>query len=224
MRITHNFLLQGVEFIVHDRINAITLMSVYLKMKTKYFLIALLMLALAACKPAGQQNQFSATDVTGADFAQTLSLTDHTGQPRSLADFKGKVVAIFFGYTHCPDVCPTTMADMKQTMKLLGARSDELQVLFVTLDPERDTQQVLAQYVPSFDKRFIGLYGTQEETAKATADFKIFASKVENSGKSGYTIDHSAGVYLYDKTGKIRLYVAYGEKPAVIAADIEKLL
>lgn len=193
-------------------------------MKTRYFLMALLLLAVAACKPAAQQNQFSATDVTGADFAQTLNLTDHTGKPRSLADFKGKAVAIFFGYTHCPDVCPTTMADMKQIMKLLGSRADELQVLFVTLDPERDTQEVLAQYVPSFDKRFIGLYGTKEETAKTANDFKIFASKVENSGRSGYTIDHSAGLYLYDKTGKIRLYVAYGEKPAVIAADIEKLL
>jgi len=223
MRIAHNFLLQGVEFIVHDRITAITFMT-SINMKTRYFLMMLLILAVSACKPGAQQNQFSATDVTGADFAQTFNLTDHTGKPRSLTDFKGKVVAIFFGYTHCPDVCPTTMADMKQTMKLLGAHADELQVLFVTLDPERDTQQVLAQYVPSFDKRFIGLYGTQEEIAKATADFKIFASKVENSGRSGYTIDHSAGLYLYDKTGKIRLYVAYGEKPAVIAADIEKLM
>ena len=193
-------------------------------MKTKYYLIVLLMFVLAACKPADQQNQFAATDITGADFAQTLNLTDHTGKPRSLADFQGKVVALFFGYTHCPDVCPTTMADLKQTMKLLGTQADELQVLFVTLDPERDTQEVLAQYVPSFDKRFIGLFGTQEQTAKATADFKIFASRVENSGRSGYTIDHSAGVYIYDKAGKIRLYVAYGEKPQVIAADIKKLL
>ena len=193
-------------------------------MKTKYYLIVLLMFVLAACKPADQQNQFAATDITGADFAQTLNLTDHTGKPRSLADFQGKVVALFFGYTHCPDVCPTTMADLKQTMKLLGTQADELQVLFVTLDPERDTQEVLAQYVPSFDKRFIGLFGTQEQISKATADFKIFASRVENSGKSGYTIDHSAGVYIYDKAGKIRLYVAYGEKPQVIAADIKKLL
>ena len=193
-------------------------------MKIRYFLFVLLMLLLSACKPAAQQNQFLATDITGADFAQSLNLTDHTGKPRALTDFKGKVVAIFFGYTHCPDVCPTTMADLKQTMKLLGARADELQVLFVTLDPERDTQEVLAQYVPSFDKRFIGLYGTQEETAKATADFKIFASRVENSGKSGYTIDHSAGIYVYDKYGKIRLYVEYGQQPARIAADINKLM
>lgn len=193
-------------------------------MKTKYFLIALLMFVLAACKPADQQNQFSATDITGADFAQSLNLTDHTGKPRALTDFKGKVVALFFGYTHCPDVCPTTMSDLKQTMKLLGSEADQVQVLFVTLDPERDTQALLAQYVPGFDSRFIGLYGTQEQIAKATADFKIFASRVENSGRSGYTIDHSAGVYIYDKAGKIRLYVAYGEKPQVIAADIKKLL
>ncbi len=217
------FLLQGVEFIVHDRILIVKLMSV-ISMKIRYFLITLLILAVTACKPSAQQSQFSATDISGADFAQALNLTDHTGAPRALADFKGKVVALFFGYTHCPDVCPTTMADLKQAMKLLGAQSDDVQVLFVTLDPERDTREVLAQYVPSFDPRFIGLYGTKDEIAKVTDDFKIFASRVQNSGRSGYTIDHSAGVYLYDKTGKIRLYVAYGEKPAVIAADIEKLM
>ena len=182
------------------------------------------MVVLAACKQADQQNQFSATDITGADFAQNLNLTDHTGKPRALTDFKGKVVALFFGYTHCPDVCPTTMSDLKQAMKLLGSDADQVQVLFVTLDPGRDTQALLAQYVPGFDSRFIGLYGTQEQIDKATADFKIFASRVENSGRSGYTIDHSAGVYIYDKAGKIRLYVAYGEKPQVIAADIKKLL
>jgi protein SCO1/2 len=193
-------------------------------MKIKYFLMVFLIGVLAACKPASQQNQFSATDISGADFAQTLNLTDHTGKARSLGEFKGKVVALFFGYTHCPDVCPTTMADLKQTMQLLGTQADGLQVLFVTLDPERDTQEVLAQYVPAFDKRFIGLYGSKDEIAATTKDFKIFALKVENSGKSGYTIDHSAGLYLYDKTGKIRLYVDYGTKPDVLAADIKKLL
>jgi len=179
---------------------------------------------LAACKPASQQAEFAATDIAGADFAQTLNLTDHTGQPRSLADYKGKVIALFFGYTHCPDVCPTTMADLKQVAKLLGTRSNELQVLFVTLDPERDTKEVLAQFVPAFDKHFVGLYGSKDEIAKAASDFKIYATKVENSGISGYTIDHSAGVYIFDKYGKIKLYVAYGEKPAVIAEDIKKLL
>lgn len=186
--------------------------------------LIVLALVLSACQPSAENGQFIATDITGADFAQTLSLTDHTGKPRTLADFNGKVVALFFGYTHCPDVCPTTMVDLKHTMKLLGTRADEFQVLFVTLDPERDTQALLAQYVPEFDARFIGLYGTKEEIAAVAKDFKIFAAKVENSGKSGYTIDHSAGMYVFDKTGKVRLYVDYGAKPADIAADIKKLL
>lgn len=208
---------------MHDRIHCIRTLDEKI-MKLKYLLLVLLMALLGACKPATQQNQFSATDVTGAEFAQTLNLTDHTGKPRTLEDFKGKVIALFFGYTHCPDVCPTTMTDLKQSMKLLGVDAEQVQVLFVTLDPERDTQQVLAQFIPAFDKRFIGLYGTKEQTATVTKEFKIFAAKVENSGKSGYTIDHSAGLYLYDKSGKIRLYVDYGTKPNVLAADIKKLL
>ena len=193
-------------------------------MKLKYLLLILFVTLLAACKPSAPQAQFSATDVTGAAFAKTLNLTDHNGKPRTLADFKGKVVALFFGYTHCPDVCPTTMTDLKQSMKLLGDDAEQVQVLFVTLDPERDTQQVLAQYIPAFDKRFIGLYGTQQQTATVTKEFKIFAAKVESGGKSGYTIDHSAGLYLYDKAGNIRLYADYGTKPDALAADIKKLL
>lgn len=186
--------------------------------------IIVLAAVLSACQPSTESGQFVATDITGADFAQNLNLTDHTGKPRTLADFNGKVVALFFGYTHCPDVCPTTMVDLQRATKLLGKRADEFQVLFITLDPERDTQEVLAQYVPELDKRFIGLYGTKEEIAAVARDFKIFAAKVENSGKSGYTIDHSAGMYIFDKTGKVRLYVDYGAEPADIAADIKKLL
>jgi protein SCO1/2 len=187
-------------------------------------LLAAWIATLVGCSSASDTGQFKATDISGADFGQALNLTDHTGKPRTLADFKGKVVALFFGYTHCPDVCPTTMADMRQVTKLLGSHADEMQVLFVTLDPERDTKEVLAQYVPGFDKRFIGLYGTNEEVAAAVRDFKIFAAKVESKGRSGYTIDHSAGVYLFDKTGKIRLYVDYGAKPADVASDVQKLL
>jgi protein SCO1/2 len=179
---------------------------------------------LAACKPATDTTKLVATDITGADFAQSLSLTDHTGQPRTLAEFKGKAVALFFGYTHCPDVCPTTMTDMKKTMKLLGPRADEVQVLFVTLDPERDTQEILAKFVPSFDKRFLGLRGSNEEIAATAATFKIFSNKVKTEGKAGYTIDHSAGMYVFDKLGKIRLYVDYGEKPEDIANDIKTIL
>lgn len=192
----------------------------------RFLSAGLLISLLSACNPskdAGGAAKFNATDISGADFAQTLNLKDHTGKPRTLADFKGKVVALFFGYSHCPDVCPTTMADMKQTMKLLGASADKFQVLFVTLDPERDTQEILAQYVPGFDSRFIGLYGSKEEIATTVKDFKIFANKVESEGRSGYTIDHSAGIYLFDTAGKIRLYVDYGTKPADIAGDVQKL-
>ena len=179
---------------------------------------------LSACKPAVEGSKFVATDITGADFGQSFNLTDHTGQPRKRDDFKGKVVVLFFGYTHCPDVCPTTMFDLKQTMNILGPQADEVQVLFITLDPARDSQSVLAQFVPSFDKRFIGLRA-DEATIAATANaFKIYSKKVEAEGKGGYTLDHSAGTYIYDKTGKIRLYADYGEKPADLANDIKQIL
>jgi protein SCO1/2 len=190
----------------------------------KVMSLLLLISALAACKPTSEANQLVATDITGADFAQDFHLTDHNGQARHMADFKGKAVALFFGYTHCPDVCPTTMVDLKQTMKLLGPRADELQVLFVTLDPERDTQDVLAKFVPAFDPRFIGLRGSVAETAATAKIFKIFSSKVQSEGRSGYTIDHSAGMYVFDKAGKIRLYIDYGEKPAEMASDIKQIL
>jgi len=192
--------------------------------RIKLVFLLLLFVFLSACQPTTGGNQLVATDITGADFEQNMRLTDHTGNIRTLADFKGKVVALFFGYTHCPDVCPTTMVDFKQTMKLLGDQANEVQVLFVTLDPERDTPEVLAQFVPSFDQRFIGLTGTLEEITATASMFKIFSSKVAAEGRSGYTIDHSAGTYIYDKNGKIRLYVEYGEKPADLANDIKTLL
>ena len=192
------------------------------------FLVILLSI-LAACSPqqgGAEKNdsQFISTDITGADFAKAMSLTDHTGKVRSMADFKGKVVVLFFGYTHCPDVCPTTMSDLKNTMKLLGEQSDQVQVLFITADPERDTQEVLAQFVPSFDKRFIGLRGDVAQTKSTLNNFKIFYSKVEGKTPADYMIDHSAGMYAFDKEGKVRLYLAYGMKPADIASDIKKLL
>ena len=179
---------------------------------------------LFACQPASAPNDFLATDISYTHLGNRLSLTDHTGRPRTLADFNGKVIALFFGYTHCPDVCPTTMSDMKKVMKQLGEQSDQLQVLFVTLDPERDTQQVLSQYVPGFDPRFVGLTGSNAAIATTVNDFKIFSNKVSNHGHSGYTIDHSAGIYIFDQHGKIRLYVNYGTKPTDIANDIKKLL
>lgn len=184
----------------------------------------LAMLGLLAGCNFNKEPELYGTDLTGASFANTLSLTDHTGKPRTLEDFKGKVVVLFFGYTHCPDVCPTTMSDLAQAMKLLGPKSDEVQVLFVTVDPERDTQQVLADFVPSFDPRFIGLWGTPEQLAETAKNFKIFYSKQETAGQSDYTIDHSAGVYVFDKQGHVRIYVKYGEKPQEIAHDLKTLL
>lgn len=178
---------------------------------------------LTACN-MNKEPELYGTDITGASFANTLNLTDHTGKARTLEDFKGKVVVLFFGYTQCPDVCPTTMADLANTMKLLGEKSDEVQVLFVTVDPERDTQALLAEYVPSFDPRFIGLHGTSEQLADTAKNFKIFYSKQDAEGKSEYTIDHSAGVYVFDKQGNVRIYVKYGQKPEEIAHDLKTLL
>ncbi len=190
----------------------------------KKIFVFVFLLMLSACSPAKTPTPFIATDITGADFAKSLTLTDHNGNKRNMAEFKGKAVVLFFGYTHCPDVCPTTMSDLKQAMKLLGDKSNEVQVLFVTVDPQRDTQAVLAQFVPSFDKRFIGLWGSLQETAETLGNFKIFYSKVLGKGENDYSIDHSAGMYVFDKKGKVRLYMGYGQKPADIANDISKLL
>lgn len=192
----------------------------------KLFIFALLFI-LSACDGSQSSTANSpliATDITGAEFAKPFTLTDHTGKKRSMSDFTGKVVVLFFGYTHCPDVCPTTMSDLKSTMKLLGDKSNEVQVLFVTLDPQRDTQEVLAKFVPSFDERFIGLWGGLQETAETLGSYKIFFSKVPGDSEKNYTIDHSSGLYVFDKAGKVRYYMSYGEKPADMASDIKKLL
>ena len=187
----------------------------------KLFVFAILLMSVA-CSPAPAA--FVATDITGADFNKPLNLTDHFGKKRTMSDFKGKVVVLFFGYTHCPDVCPTTMVELKNTMKLLGDKANEVQVLFVTVDPQRDTQEVLSQFVPSFDKRFIGLWGSLQETAETLGNFKIYYAKVPGKTAADYTIDHSSGMYVFDKQGKIRLYTSFGQKPADVASDIKKLL
>lgn len=185
----------------------------------------LLCLALVACgKQEAQEPRFVGTDISGAQFGNPLALTDHHGVPRKLADFKGKVVGLFFGYTHCPDVCPTTMDDMSKALRLLGDDRSQVQVLFVTLDPERDTQEVLAQYVPSFDGSFIGLYGDVATTEQVAKDFKLFYKKQAASGKGGYTIDHSAGIYVFDKQGALRVFMNHGQKPQDIAHDLKQLM
>jgi protein SCO1 len=167
---------------------------------------------------------FKNTDLTGLDYAKDFALTDHNGKPRKLADFRGKAVVMFFGYTQCPDVCPTTMAEMSAVMQELGPLADQVQVLFVTVDPERDTQALLAQYVPAFDKRFLGLYGTPEQTMAVARDFKVFYAKVPGKSAGSYTMDHTAGSYVFDKEGKIRLFVRHGLGPGPIVHDLKLIL
>jgi protein SCO1/2 len=185
-----------------------------------------LTVSLAACDklPGKPKVSFQNTDVTGLDYAKGFALTDHTGKPRTLADFKGKVVVVFFGYTQCPDVCPTTMAEMASVMQKLGPLADQVQVLFITLDPERDTQQLLASYVPAFDKRFIGLRGTLEQTAKTAKEFKVFYAKVPGTDPGSYTIDHTAGSYVFDRDGRLRLFIRHGQGPDPIVHDLRQLL
>lgn len=186
-------------------------------------IVTVLVLGCSA-SPNEDKLQFVGTDIFGVRFGKDFLLTDHTGKQRRLADFRGKVVALFFGYTHCPDVCPTTMANMAQAVKMLGERGKDVQVLFVTLDPERDPPQVLAMYVPSFNPDFLGLSGDAETTAKTAQDFKVFFSKQVSNSKAGYLIDHSAGVYVFDKKGELHLFVNYGQKAKDIAHDLDLLI
>ena len=179
---------------------------------------------LAGCGEKTAAPTFKNVDITGAAFARDFALTDHTGKPRTLADYKGKVVVMFFGFTQCPDVCPTTMAEMSAVMKELGPQAEQVQVLFVTVDPERDTKELLAEYVPAFDKRFVGLYGTPEQTAAVAKEFKVFYAKVEGKTPGSYSIDHTAASYIFDRNGKVRLLVRHAQGPAPIVHDIKQLL
>ncbi len=179
---------------------------------------------VTACSPADKPVSFHSTDITGADYARNFELTDHNGVHRSLADFRGKVVTVFFGYTQCPDVCPTNLSTMAAVMQALGAASDQVQVLFVTVDPERDTPALLRQYVPAFDTRFLGLYGDANETAKVAKDFKVFYRKGGDTSGPNYTVDHSAGTYVFDPQGRLRLYVKHGTSAEDITSDLRQLL
>jgi len=179
-------------------------------------------LLLAACNPS--KLSFSSVDVTGADYAKGFELSDHNGQVRHLSDFAGKVVVVFFGYTQCPDVCPATMIELAQVKKLLGADGERLQALFVTLDPERDTPELLKAYMVNFDPMFLALRPTLEQLPVLAKDFKIYYKKVAGKSTDGYTMDHSAGSYIFDTKGKLRLFTRYGSGAPVLAADIAQLL
>ena len=178
----------------------------------RIFCIAILFFVLAACSP---KPEFKNVDITGSTaFGKDFSLLDPNGNMKTLADFKGKVVVMFFGYTQCPDVCPTTLTEMQQVMTLLGSQADKVQVFFVTVDPERDTASILKQYVPAFDSRFLGLRPADEASLeKVTKDFKIYYKKVPSTSPGSYTIDHTAGSYAFDPEGRLRLYIKHAQGP-----------
>jgi len=186
-------------------------------------LLAAVFLLLTGCSGQDAKPVFKLTDVTGASFGKTLELSDHNGQRRTLGDFKGKVVALFFGFTHCPDVCPTTLVEMANVMKELGGDSGRLQVLFVSIDPERDTAEVLKRYVPAFHPSFLGLTGNADEIAQAAKEFKIYYQK-QKLPSGGYTMDHSAGTYILDGEGRLRLFAQYGAGAPALLHDIRQLL
>jgi protein SCO1/2 len=185
--------------------------------------VTTVVLGLLACS---KEVKFNNVDISGSTaFAKNFELTDHLGHVRHLNDFKGKVVVMFFGYTQCPDVCPTTMVEMQGVMKLLGDDAKRVQVIFVTVDPERDTQEVLAQYVPAFDPTFIGLRPQSPEALKeVTTGFKVFYQKVPGKTEGSYTIDHTAGSYVFDPEGRLRLFIKHGQGGQPLADDIKALL
>jgi protein SCO1/2 len=188
----------------------------------RHLFVVLAVAALAACSSGGPT--FKASDVTGSSFGHDFALKDPSGKERTLEDFRGKAVVVFFGYTQCPDVCPTTLATLATAMKELGPDADRVQVLFVTVDPERDTPELLAKYVPSFDPRFLGLWGDAAATARTAKEFKVIYQKVPGATPGSYTMDHSAGSYVFDPKGRLRLFVSNGQGPDVFAHDLRELL
>lgn len=180
-----------------------------------------LLALLSACE---QGPQFKTTDVTGASYGKSLQLLDHTGKLRTLADFQGKVVVIFFGYTNCPDVCPTSLMMIKEAMQLMGPDADRVQTLFVSVDPKRDTPERLALYMNAFDPRFLALTGSEAEIAVVAKEFKVFYEKKGDIANNRYTIDHTAGCYVFGPDGRARLFARHGETPARLAADLKLLL
>jgi protein SCO1/2 len=184
----------------------------------------LLLTVLTGCGPS-KRTDFKATDITGVDFGHHLEMTDHNGVKRTLADFRGKLIVLFFGYTHCPDVCPTTLSDVASAFKLMTPDEvKQVQVLFVTVDPERDTPEMLKGYVPYFYPTFLGMYGTPAQTAAAAKEFHIYYKKHVESGPIGYLVDHTAGSYVLDRSGHLRLFQPYGQPPQDIAHDLKLLL
>ena len=194
-------------------------------MRRRHLLLAALAAGLlAGCDVGGRDKPFHGVDLTGASYAQHLSLTDQHGQPRTLGDFKGKVTVVFFGYTQCPDVCPATMAELAEVKRALGKDGERIQGVFVTVDPERDTPAVLKSYMAGFDPSFVALRGTPEQTQAAAKEFKVFYAKVPGKDEASYTMDHTAGSYVLDASGRIRLFEKYGIGPQALAEDLKRLM
>lgn len=189
----------------------------------RYLAAAALAGLLAGC--SGKPEAFKSIDITGVQgYGTDFRLTDPAGKERTLSEFRGKVVAIFFGYTHCPDVCPTTLADLREVMTRLGTDGDKLQVVFISVDPKRDTPDVLGRYVPSFHPRFLGLTGSPEAVASAARDFKIFVREQPGKSPESYTVDHTAGTLVFDGQGRLRLFMNYGATPEDMASDFKRLM
>lgn len=194
-------------------------------MSKRQFLAALFLpvvLGLSACTP--DKPSFRGVDITGAEYARDFALADQNGQIRTLKDFSGKLVVVFFGFTQCPDVCPTTLQELTELKRLLGADGQRLQPVFITVDPERDTAELLRAYMANFDPAFVALRPTPEQLQALLKDFKIYAKKVEGKTPTSYTVDHSAQSYMYDPQGRLRLYNRYGSTPQAMAEDARLLL
>ena len=179
---------------------------------------------LSACSEQAAPG-FNGVDITGADYAKDFALTDHNGQARTIKDFQGKAVVMFFGYTQCPDVCPTSMTELAAARKILGEQGSKVQGLFVSIDPARDTPEVMKAYIESFDSSFLALYAsTPEQLAALAKDYKVYYKKVDGKSPGSYTMDHSAGMYVYDPQGRLRLYLRYGMGAGPLADDLRRLL
>jgi protein SCO1 len=191
--------------------------------------LAIITLATAFFSACSEKKlEFKAVDITGADYAQDFAaggaMLDHNGKPRSIKDFNGKIVVLFFGFTQCPDVCPTSMAELAEAKKILGKDGDTVQGLFITIDPERDTPAVLKAYMANFDPSFLALSTTPDKLAAVAKDFKTYYKKASGRTETSYSMDHSAGSFVYDTTGKVRLYTRYGSGAEALASDIKLLL